>query len=131
MRVAASTIALILLLAGAACGGEDSEKNGDAAQRRTQESKPRGEGRRSRRAIEPSAQAASERMLLTLSDVPESWRGSPSEGDDEEDEEAFRRCVDTDYSAFTIIGEGESELSEGDSTSALWTLRRCFRSDNF
>lgn len=61
------------------------------------------------RAIEPEAQARAESMLLKLSDFPDGWRAEEPAEEDEESEEAFRMCVDADFSGFTVVGDARSD----------------------
>jgi hypothetical protein len=82
-------------LALSACGG-----NGDG------ESAGRSEVRR---AIEPKAQERAESIVLALSDFPDGWRASPSAEESDEEQEAFNECLGADYSAFTLIGEANSD----------------------
>lgn len=92
-------------LALSACGGDG---NGDT-----------GGGSGFQRAIEPQAQERTESMLLTLSDFPDGWRAGAPDEEDEESEAAFRECAGVDYSAFTIIGEAQSDdFTMGETTEA-------------
>jgi hypothetical protein len=59
--------------------------------------------------IEPAAQQRAESIVLTLSDFPDGWRAEADTAEDEDDQEAFNECVGADYSAFTIIGEAQSD----------------------
>lgn len=103
-------------MAGAGCSGGDGG-NSNTGEARNTTSHEESKGTRSAREIDPAAQARAESLLLLLSDLPDGWRGSPSEDDDEGDEES-RRCLGTDYSDFTIIGEADSdEFSMGENTS--------------
>src|SRR5215218_1170176 len=79
------------------CGGGDGGGKGDAG---NVESKGKSRGTASVRAIDPAAQARAESMALVLSDLPDGWRGSPSEDEDDGDAK-FRRCIGSDYSDFT------------------------------
>jgi hypothetical protein len=84
-------------LAFSACGG-DGDGNGG--------------GRDFQRAIEPQAQEHAESILLTLTNFPDGWRvEEPAKDDDAEKEsdEAFAECIGADYSAFTMIGDAESD----------------------
>jgi hypothetical protein len=84
-------------LALSACGG-DGDGNGNGSSRDFQ------------RTIEPEAQERAESILLTLTDFPDGWRAEePAEDDDEESDEAFAECIGADYSAFTMIGDAESD----------------------
>ena len=78
-----------------ACGGDGNEANSG--------------GNQLKRAIEPAAQERAESMLLTLSDFPDGWREDEPADNDEESDEAFRECVGADFSAFTVIGDAESD----------------------
>jgi hypothetical protein len=70
------------------------------------------------RAIEANAQERAESMILVLTDLPEGWRASTAEKDTAVEEE-FRRCVGSDYSGATIIGEADSkDFARGDTTEA-------------
>lgn len=95
-------LALVCLLP-VACGGEgDSDDASSLAPR----------------AIEPEAQERAESLVLTLSDFPDGWRAGASE-EDEADDEAFNDCVGADFSAFTIVGEAESDdFAMGEATEA-------------
>lgn len=84
----------ILCLSLSACGGDGDDGAG---------------GTDFQRSIEPEAQEQAESLVLTLSDFPDGWRTSRAEEEDEENESAFRECAGVDYSAFTIVGEAESE----------------------
>jgi hypothetical protein len=67
-------------------------------------------------------------MALVLRDLPDGWRGSPSEAD--EGDEKFRRCIGSDYSGFTIIGEAASdEFSMGEKNFGF-LQGRCVRKRN-
>ncbi len=104
----------LIASAGSACAGGDDTGTTSA----TGITAPKKKGTASQRAIDPAAQAHAESLLLTLSDFPDGWRGSPSE-DDDEDDDKHRRCIGTDYSAFTITGEADSDqFSMGESTTA-------------
>jgi len=72
----------------------------------------------SKTAITPEAQEQAESMILQLSDFPNGWRGSAPEEDDENDE-AFRKCIGVDYSSLTRTGAAESrDFAMGESTEA-------------
>jgi hypothetical protein len=88
-------LAIALLCAAvSACGG-----GGDSNE----------ESSRLQVAIDSEGQTRAESMLLQLTDFPDGWRaGEPSE-EDEEGDEAFRDCVDVDFSDFTVIGEARSD----------------------
>jgi hypothetical protein len=81
-------------LALSACGG-DGDGNGGS--------------RDFQRAIEPQAQERAESILLTLADFPDGWRAETPAEDDQESDEAFAECIGADYSAFTMIGDAESD----------------------
>lgn len=111
-RVSLAAAVVVIGFAGNACAGGDGNDEASTTGRTPSET-----GTASKRAIEPEAQARAESMLLTLSDLPDGWRGSPPEDEDEGDEE-FRSCVGSDYSGSTIIGEESSdEFSKGENTS--------------
>lgn len=97
MRMVIAIVAF-LLAAGTACGGGNGDETASPS------------------AIEPAAQERAEAMVLQLSDFPTGWRGSAPE---EADREGFRKCVGTDLSGFTKIGDASSQdFAKGDSTSA-------------
>jgi hypothetical protein len=55
--------------------------------------------------------------VLRLSYFPDGWRASTRDDADTSGQDEFRRCLGTDYSQLTIIGEAESdEFAEGNST---------------
>jgi hypothetical protein len=57
-------------------------------------------------------------MVLELSDFPDGWRASPSTSD-KDSADKFRRCIGSDFSALTIIGEAESkDFAHEDTTEA-------------
>ncbi|HEV8602779.1 MAG TPA: hypothetical protein VGQ68_05200 [Gaiellaceae bacterium] len=94
----------VAVAAGSACGGDG---NGAA------------EGTRAKRAIQTEAQKRAESMVLELSDFPDGWRASPSENEETEDMDRFRKCLGSDYSALTIIGEADSkDFANEDTTEA-------------
>jgi hypothetical protein len=95
MRRAAAIIT-ILCLSLSACGG-DGEGDGG------------GGGTDFQRAIEAEAQEQAESLLLTLADFPDGWRTGPADEENEESETAFRDCAGVDYSAFTKVGEAQSD----------------------
>lgn len=67
----------------------------------------------SQRAIQPEAQQRAESLLLRLSDLPDGWFAGPP-GD-----ETFEDCIRADPSAFTIIGEADSDnFAAGDKGAA-------------
>jgi len=71
----------------------------------------------SKTAITPEAQEQAESMILQLSDFPNGWRGSAPE--DDENDEAFRKCIGVDYSSLTRTGAAESrDFAMGESTEA-------------
>jgi hypothetical protein len=82
-------------LALSACGGDGNDNDGG--------------GRQLKRAIEPAAQERAESMLLTLSDFPDGWRADEPAEEDEEADNAFRECVGADFSAFTVVGDAQSD----------------------
>jgi hypothetical protein len=82
-------------LALSACGGDGNDNNGGGGQLK--------------RAIEPAAQERAESMLLTLSDFPDGWRADEPAEEDEEADAAFRECVGVDFSAFTVVGDAQSD----------------------
>ena len=92
----------VILATVSACGGGDSGGGGSDV-------------RTSAEAIEPEAQQRAESIVLKLSDFPTGWRGSAPEGSDDDDD-GFRECVGTDYSALTRIADAEShDFSMGES----------------
>jgi hypothetical protein len=100
------------MAASCANGGD-----GDEAASKSNDTQPKSEGTASQRAIEPGAQARAESMLLKLSDLPDGWRGSAPDEDDETGDDDFPRCLGADYSRFTIIGEATSnDFAMGEST---------------
>ena len=91
--------AVVGLLVGSGCGGDDD-----------------GDGRRATRDIQAAAQARAESLVLKRSDFTQGWRASPPEQEDEGAGEEFRRCVGVDFSEFTVTGEADSdEFSMGNS----------------
>jgi hypothetical protein len=90
-RALALTVWCLVL---SACGGDGDGNDGS---------------RDFQRAIEPQAQERAESILLTLTDFPDGWRAEGATEDDEESDEAFAECIGADYSAFTMIGDAESD----------------------
>jgi hypothetical protein len=93
-------VVVILLVLTAACGGGGDGGGGEAE-----------------RAIEDSAQARAEGVVLRLSDFPDGWRASSGEEEDDRADE-FRECIGVDYSTVTIIGEAQSDDFAQDSAEA-------------
>jgi hypothetical protein len=75
-------------------------------------------GNEAKRTIEANAQERAESINLVLADFPEGWRVSLAERD-KAAQERLRRCVGSDYSGATIIGEADSkEFAHEDTTEA-------------
>jgi hypothetical protein len=92
-------------LALSACGGDGNDNDGGGSQLK--------------RAIEPAGQERAESMLLTLSDFPDGWRANERAEEDEEADNAFRECVGADFSAFTVIGDAQSDgFATGETATA-------------
>jgi hypothetical protein len=88
----AAVLVVLVVCAGAGCGGGDDGDEGTAAGR----------------SIKAEAQERAESIVLKLSDFPDGWRASPSEQDTAAQED-FRRCVGLDYSEWTLHGAAESK----------------------
>lgn len=111
MRVVAATVAVVVAVGVAACGGDGDDAGSD--------------GTRSQRTIKTEAQQRAESSLLVLSDFPDGWRASAPDPNDEKEQQELRECMGVDYSDLTITGEadskdfGESE-AEASSSSAVY-----------
>ena len=91
-----------------ACGGSDGAGDGGG-----------GDDTASERAIEPEAQERAESIVLKLADFPDGWRASAPEEEDSAADEEFNKCIGTDFSGLTEIGDANSQdFATGDSTEA-------------